>query len=70
MGEEESLQNVGDLNTKLVLAVENLKSFPALGNETVTVDQDTIDVKGKSHVLGLLHFLALNGLNLSCQQSS
>lgn len=61
---------MGDLDAKLILAVEDLQSLAALGDQTVTVDQNTVDVKGKGHVLGLLDLLGLDGLNLGCQQST
>lgn len=64
------LQDVGDLDAQLVLAVEDFQSLPALWNQTITVNQHTIDVKGKGHVLSLLDLLRFDGLDLSSQQST
>lgn len=55
---------MGDLDAKLVLAVQDLESLSALWDQTVTVDEDTVNVEGEGHVLGLLDLLGLNGLDL------
>lgn len=68
-GPLQNVQDVGDPDAELVLAVEDLESLPTLGNQAVTVNQDTVNVKGKGHVLGLLDLLSLDGLNLGGQDS-
>lgn len=57
-----------DLDAKLVVTVEDLKSATTLGDETVTVDENTVNVEGESHVLGLLDLLSLDGLDLRDQE--
>lgn len=59
-----------DLDTKLVVAVEDLKGTTTLGDKTVTMDENTINVKGESHVLCLFHLFSLNGLNLRDEELS
>src|SRR5690242_1125314 len=57
-------EDVGDLDTKLVVTVEDLKSALALGNQTVTVNKDTVNVENEGHVLGLGNLLASKILKL------
>src|SRR5699024_1388650 len=60
-------ENVGDLDTQLVVAVEHLEGFPGLGNGVVTVGQDTVNVESESHVLSSLHLLLGHVLHLRGQ---
>lgn len=57
-------EDVRNLDTKLVVTVEDLESSLALGDQTVTVDEHTVNVKGKGHVLGLLDLVGREILDL------
>lgn len=61
-------EDVGDLDAELIVSVQDLKSLAALGDETVAVDEHTVNVKGEGHVLGLLDLLGLDALNLSDEE--
>lgn len=61
-------ENVGNLDAELVISVEDLKSLLTLRDQTVTVDEDTVNVKGESHVLGLLDLVGHLVLNLSDEE--
>jgi len=61
-------EDVGDLDAELVVSVEDLKSLLTLGDQTVTVDENTVNVKGESHVLGLLDLVGHLVLNLSDEE--
>lgn len=59
-------EDVGDLDAELVVAVQDLQGAAALGDETVSVHEDSVNVKGECHVLcrgGLdgRHVLQLRG---------
>jgi hypothetical protein len=58
-------EDVGDLDAELVVSVQDLEDALALGDETVTVDEDTINVEDESHVLGGADLLASHILKLS-----
>jgi hypothetical protein len=60
-------ENVRDLDAELVVTVEDLKGTLTLGDQAVTVDENTIDVESKGHVLGRLDLLAGKILDLRCQ---
>jgi hypothetical protein len=47
------------------ISVENLKDTLALGNQAVTVDEDTVNVEHEGHVLCSVDLLALHVLKLS-----
>ena len=50
-------ENVGwetNLNPKLVISVEDFQSLLALGDQTISVDENSVDIKGEGHVLGKL----------------
>lgn len=62
-------EDVGDLDAELVVAVEDLQGAAALGDQTVAVHEDAVNVKGECHVLcgrGLdrRHVLQLRGDDL------
>lgn len=57
-------EDVGNLNTQLVVAVQDLENALSFGDETVTVDEDTVNVENESHVLGSLDLLAGEVLDL------
>jgi hypothetical protein len=61
-------EDVRDLDAELVVSVEDLESLLTLGDQTVTVDKDTVNVKGESHVLGLLDLVGHLVLNLSDEE--
>ena len=50
-------ENVGNLDTKLVVAVQNLEDALSFRDQTVTMYENSIDIEGKCHVLccGRLH---------------
>ena len=60
-------ENVRDLDAKLVVTVQDLESTTALRDETVTVDEHTVDVEDETHVLGGLDLLSGLVLNLASQ---
>jgi len=45
-------EDVGDLDAELIVPVQDLEGAAAFGDQAVTVDEDTINVEGKGHVLG------------------
>jgi len=61
-------EDVRDLDAELIVSVEDLKSLLTLRDQTVTVDEDTIDVESESHVLGLLDLVGHLILNLSDEE--
>jgi hypothetical protein len=63
-------EDVRDLDAKFVVTVKDLKSLLTLGDQTITMDENTINVKGEGHVLGLLDLLSLEVLNLSDEELS
>lgn len=60
-------EDVRNLDSELVIAVEDLEGALTLGDQTITVNQDTVNVESESHVLGGLDLLAREVLNLGCQ---
>jgi hypothetical protein len=61
-------EDVRDLDAELIVSVEDLKSLLTLRDQTVTVDEYTIDVESESHVLGLLDLVGHLILNLSDEE--
>ncbi|KAI6748520.1 hypothetical protein HG530_015556 [Fusarium avenaceum] len=61
-------ENVRDLDAELVVSVEDLEGLLTLGDQTVTVNEDTVNVKGKGHVLGLGDLLSLEVLDLGDEE--
>ena len=64
-------EDVRDFDAKLVVAVQDIKHLLAFGDQPVTVDQDTVDVKDKRHILGCPDLLGVGilyprGQKLSC----
>jgi hypothetical protein len=57
-------EDVGDLDAELVVSVQNLEDALALGDETVTVDEDTVNVEDEGHVFGGANLLASEILEL------
>ena len=57
-------EDVGNLDTELVVTVEDFEGTLALGDQAVTVDEHTVNVEDKSHVLGLGDLLASKVLKL------
>jgi hypothetical protein len=60
-------EDVRNLDSELVITVEDLEGALTLGDQTITVNQDTVNVESESHVLGGLDLLAREVLNLGCQ---
>jgi len=60
-------EDVRDLDAELVVTVEDLQSTLALGDETVAVDEDTINIEDEGHVLGSLDLLAGDVLHLGSE---
>ena len=58
-------EDVWDLDAELVVSVQDLEDALTLRDETVTVDEDTINVEDESHVLGSVDLLASQVLKLS-----
>jgi len=56
---------VGDLDAELVVSVQDLEDALTLGDETVTVDEDTVNVEDEGHVLSGANLLASEVLELS-----
>jgi hypothetical protein len=56
---------MGDLDAKLVITVENFKNALSFGNQTVTVDQDAINIENEGHILGRPDLLMGKVLDLS-----
>jgi hypothetical protein len=61
-------EDVRDLDAELVVSVEDLEGLLTLGDQTVTVDEDTVNVKGESHVLSLGDLLSLEVLDLGDEE--
>ena len=57
-------EDVGDLDAELVVSVQDFEDTLTLGDETVTVDKDTVNVKDKGHVLGGTNLLTSQVLEL------
>ena len=57
-------EDVRNLDAELVVAVQDLEGTLTLWNESVTVNQDTIDVEDKGHVLGGANSLTTEILHL------
>lgn len=57
-------EDVGDFDAKLVVSVQDLEDALTLGNQTVTVDEDTVNVEDECHVLGGADLLASEILKL------
>ena len=53
-----------DFNTEFVVAVEDFENALALGDQTITMHEDTINVEDECHILGSSNFLARKILNL------
>lgn len=60
-------KDVWNLDSKLVVAIQDLKGTLSLWNQSITVNQYTVDVENESHVLGELHSLAGQVLDLRGQ---
>lgn len=58
-------EDVGDLDAELVVSVQDLEDALTLGDETVTVDEDTVNVEDEGHVLSGANLLASEVLELS-----
>lgn len=63
-------EDVWDLDAKLVVTVENLQNTLALWDQTITVNEDSVDIESESHVLSGLgldmgHVLDLAGKDLA-----
>ena len=61
-------EDVGDLDAKLVVAVEHVQDLLALRDQTITVDEDTIDIEDEGHVLDLLDLLRVDILDAVGQE--
>lgn len=61
-------EDVRNLDAELVVSIEDLKSLLTLRDQTVTVDEDTVDVESESHVLGLLDLVGHLILDLSDEE--
>jgi hypothetical protein len=59
-------EDVRDLDAELVVSVQDLEHALTLGDQTVTVDKDTVNVEDESHILGGADLLASEILELSC----
>jgi hypothetical protein len=58
-------EDVRNLDTELVVAIEDLKDTFALRNKSITMDQDTVNVEDECHIFGRSNLLMGEILDLS-----
>jgi hypothetical protein len=57
-------EDVRDLDAKLVVTIEDFEHALSFRNQTVTVDQDTVDIEDKGHILRSTDLFVGEVLNL------